>query len=386
METLVIPAFRHNYHYVITTHATCTTAGVETGTCTHDATHTTTRPIAAIGHDWGYWTQTKVATITEDGEEIRICSHNSLHKETRPVYSIGTPGLAFELINNNSAYRVRKGSADTSGAIYIPVYHRPNADAEYLPIMEIGSATDNYSSNAFGDTNITVVNIPASITTIGYAAFSGCRQLTDVNFANGSNLQIIDTSAFMNCQRLTSIGIPLSVTTIGGNAFASARISSIEIPANVTTIGLGALYVENSIIVNENNPNYSSQDGVLYNKTKTEIISFPSLKAGIFTIPDTVIIISDQAFNGKVNLEGLIIPLSVTKIGSAAFNSCWSISSIEIPESVASIGDFAFGNWYNTQTIYIKGYSSEAEADAAWNTPSNNWRSYCNATIVYNGS
>jgi hypothetical protein len=105
------------------------------------------------------------------------------------VLATGTPGLAYELINDGAAYRVRKGTV-SSGAVIIP------ADYDGLPVTEIGN-------DAFDWMSLTSVTIPTSVTTIGEYAF-------------------YNTS-------LTSITIPASVTSIGEGAFYGWNSSQINI-------------------------------------------------------------------------------------------------------------------------------------------------------------
>ena len=73
------------------------------------------------------------------------------------------------------------------------------------------------------------------------------------NIIVGDDVESIGASAFSDCVKLKSIIIPNSVDYIGNNAF----------------LGCSALRL---IIVNENNSKYSSQNGILYNKEKTEFI------------------------------------------------------------------------------------------------------------------
>jgi len=85
------PQHTHDWQWVETTAPTCETAGVETETCTMCGATRGTRPVSALGHDWGDWEQTKAPTTTEDGEETRTCKHDPTHKETRPIEKLGEP-------------------------------------------------------------------------------------------------------------------------------------------------------------------------------------------------------------------------------------------------------------------------------------------------------
>jgi hypothetical protein len=74
----------------VTRAATCTTAGVETRTCTLDASHEETKPVAVNpnAHSWGSWIQTKIPTETENGEEKRTCAHDPTHIDTHAINAL----------------------------------------------------------------------------------------------------------------------------------------------------------------------------------------------------------------------------------------------------------------------------------------------------------
>ena len=98
-----------------------------------------------------------------------------------------------------------------------------------------------------------------------------------------------------------------------------------------------------SIEVDENNSNYSSTNGILFNKEKTRLILYPDGKKNTeYTVPSSVTSIGDSAFRECRSLSSIEIPEGVTSIGAYAFCECTSLSSIEIPSSVTSIGSDAF--------------------------------------------
>ena len=139
----------------------------------------------------------------------------------------GRPGLAFELINNNTAYRVSAGTA-TSGAVVIPAAYNG------LPVTEI-------DSNAFRNTAITGVTIPSSVTSIGIQAFLECTSLTSVTIP--SSVTSIGDLAFQECASLTGVTISPGVASIGMQAFSyCTSIASVTIPSSIRSIGGSAFF------------------------------------------------------------------------------------------------------------------------------------------------
>lgn len=212
-------------------------------------------------------------------------------------------------------------------------------------------------SSAFYEcANLKSVEMADSVTEIGYSAFSGCEKLSSINLSK--NLERLGSNTFYNCGSLENITLPENISELEYDTFAYCEsLTSIAIPKNVSYISTDTFYnCKNlqSINVAANNEYYSSQDGILYNKSKTEIVLFPiNNSLTTYKIPSTVTTINDQTFYNCKNLTSVTIPNSVTEIKDDAFESCKSLTEITIPDSVTSIGSWAFAYCDNLKTIAI---------------------------------
>ena len=201
-----------------------------------------------------------------------------------------------------------------------------------IPSEIDGKKVTEIGDSAFkGCTELTSITIPDGVTGIGNKAFSDCTSLETVTIP--ASVTYVRDSAFYGCTSLKSVTIPESVTYIGGYAFAECySLKYADIPANVSGIGLSPFCncrsLEN-INIDEANKWYTTVDGVLYDKDKTELINYPAgKKDSSYVIPEGIRTIREKAFYGCLNLCELTIPDSVTEIESGAFE-CSSLISDE---------------------------------------------------------
>lgn len=204
--------------------------------------------------------------------------------------------------------------------------------------------------------SLTEVNLPYSLPTIESALFMGCESLPNIDIP--SSVHSIGQIAFVGCNSLISVEIPDSVDTIGKDAFSHCNsLKSVTIPASVSSIDRGSFShcpFLTKFNVNENNPNYSTSDGVLYDKNMKTLLSYPNGKMDdTFTIPASVVNINDNAFSGSNNIVSLNIPSTVSSIGSYAFSECIKLTDVNISDGITSIGPFTFSKCKNLNLMLL---------------------------------
>ena len=142
------------------------------------------------------------------------------------------------------------------------------------------------------------------------------------------NVTVIDSTAFQNCYSTSVISIPETVTHIRfGSGIGSRPFNNCDVLTEIS--------------VAENNPQYSSFDGALYDKGQTVLLRYPNAKSSI-SLPETITTIGSCAFSQCKEFTAMNIPETVTTIGSSAFYNCTKLTSINIPNSVTKIEEGAF--------------------------------------------
>lgn len=237
--------------------------------------------------------------------------------------------------------------------------------------VEISETVTSIGKSAFSQNYyLTTIEIPFSVERIGQYALENCSKLQSINVdTNNNNFCSIDGVLYnkevtelikypQNKQDSTYV-MPDTLETIATYAIRQALIEKIYISKNLSNMTLGVNPSSitgtqfKSIVVDEHNENYSSQDGVLFNKEKTKLLMFPSGNTDMneYVIPNSVKEIHTDAFI-FAKIKNVIIPNSVEKIGDEAFLGS-NLIEISIPDSVTSMGVGTFNNCYTLEKVEI---------------------------------
>lgn len=305
------------------------------------------------------------AAIPQIADNIGVSVVASAESTANYVGLERVDNLLYDLYDDGTAYVSSYQNSNLNGAISIPA--------------TITVEGKNYSVTAINEcafrnsAGITSITLPDSVTSIGNQAFEGCTGLTSVNIPQ--NVTSIGSSAFEDCSKLTSITIPEGITCIDYATFRGcSSLSSISIPASVETVKNFAFdYCTNltSISVDENNANFSSEDDILFNKDKTELILYPAKKAGSsYTIPASVTSILRGAFAYCSNLTSITVAEDNTAFSSdngvlyekvnsneyrslVAYPSGKTDTSYEVQSSARELEMYAFAGNKNLTSITI---------------------------------
>ena len=230
-------------------------------------------------------------------------------------------------------------------------------------VKEIG--TEAFSSNC---DFIETVKLPASLISMDDSTFAWCHSLTKFEVAEGNTRFVAEEGILFNDKKTEliqypsqkegkSYNIPDGVRKIGRHAFIDTPLEEVTIPESVIVIrneSFAFCHSMNKIEVSKENENYTSVDGVLFDKEKTEIIKYPVAKKETrYTIPDSVEKIGGYAFYMAKKLDKITIPEGVEIIEQQAFSYCDALRSVVIPSTVAEIGSYAFSDCSNLKRVAI---------------------------------
>ncbi len=309
---------------------------------------------------------------------LTVFSVRAQYFEDKGIYYIGISGADGQVAvtSSGNSYSQYTGSVVIPATVtYNGTTYRVTAIRSYafrncsgLTSVTIPNSVTSIGEYAFYNcSGLTSVMIPNNVDSIGRAAFSGCTSLRSVEW-NAVACQIpnatdISDVPFDNCHNITTMSFGNQVEHIPAYlCYGMDKLTSVMIPESVTSIGEGAFYGCTSITSPLHNSKifaYLPQD---YSGEYAIPSGIQSIAGGAFvycigltsvTIPNSVTSIGEWAFQNCSGLTLLTIPNSVTSIGDGAFLECSGLTSVTIPNSVTSIGAGAFQNCSGLTSVMI---------------------------------
>ena len=253
--------------------------------------------------------------------------------QAQQVFQFPTDNGHYDYTTNNNAVAIQDYQGSDSSLIIPDTING-------LPVTSIGQ--DAF----FQSQNLTSVTIGINVTTIAVNAFFQCFVLASVSIPAG--VTNIGQGPFFDCQSLTTISVSAAnsyYTNVNQLLFNKIQTSLIQFPCGVggmytlpaAVTNVGEAFIGNTltnISVNAANPIYNSTNGVLCDKNKTQLISYPGrATAGVdisYAIPDTIKTIVSGAFEYATSVTNVTIGTNVTSIGYVAFYDCASLIAITV--------------------------------------------------------
>lgn len=256
---------------------------------------------------------------------------------------------------------------DDSGSCGDNVTYTFNADTGTLTISGTGEMRYPYGWSSYKQ-NIVNVVVEQGVTSIGDSAFNYCSSLTSVTLPEG--LTCIGSAAFLSCYSLKNIILPEGLVSIGSHAFwsdsagsAGSRydtyLDTITIPSTLQNLGEIEGYHAFFTVSKDNPRYYADEQGVLFNKDKTQLIAAPRSISGTYTVPKGVVSIQDSAFRLCQDLVSVILPEGLTTIGRSSFD-CFdafslsaytSLTSVTVPSTLTNLDELLKSNTHLFFTV-----------------------------------
>ena len=372
---------------------TCTITGK--GTCTDTAliipSEVDGYTVTAIGSSaFSGYTELKSITIPDSVTSIGSSAFEGCTGLTSVAVGKGVTSIddgAFSNCTSLASITVAQGNTKyhSAGNCLIETATKTLIQGCKSSVIPTDGSVTGIGDYAFENcTGLTSITIPGTVNSIGGdrtyegRAFSGCTGLTSVTIGNGVNS--IGYRAFYGCTGLKSISIPSSVTSIGDSAFYDCTgLTGITIPSGVAKIdshafsgctGLKSIVIPNSVT--------EIGTAVLSGCTGLTSMTIPFVDAtsnGTGTHFGYFFTISYKNADIPASLRTVIITGGST-IVSHAFYGCENITSITISDSVTSIGDSAFEDCRGLTHIYCEASSQPSGWDSGW-------KNGCSAQVVW---
>jgi uncharacterized repeat protein (TIGR02543 family) len=300
-------------------------------------------------------------TISDSGSQVAVVSNNacsgsvvipanvtSINQyafQNRPITSLTfAPNSSLTTIGSGAFLNHRLTALELPASL-ISISAEAFANTAYFTSLtsltfEAGSQLRTIGGGAFLSANLTSISLPDSLVTLDDYALNG-NPLSTVSFGSQltrigvcglcntnltsvslpASLVTLDGGALRSNDRLTSVtfGAGSLLTTIGNKVWDGSAEMSVVLPASVTSIGTEIFGRNSRVTIDAANPNYTIENGVLFNKARTTLISYATWRTdSTYVIPATVTSLHNEAFKGS-QLQTMHIPATVLTMGTDVF-------------------------------------------------------------------
>lgn len=219
--------------------------------------------------------------------------------------------------------------------------------------------------------NLTSIQLPDEVTSIGDSAFEGCNILSSINSLKSVNylpkeLTKIGEKCFLECGQLTNIDLPMKITTIGNSAFSRSGLTSIVIPKPQIALGVSAFNgcTQLTQVTLPEGMDTIPMECFKATKKLVSIVlpdSIGTLEEGAFSLSGLsgsvdlsayakLVSIKTSAFSGTP-LSEVILPDNLTELGERAFENCYLLKKITIPSGISVINQLTFSKCISLENV-----------------------------------
>lgn len=240
------------------------------------------------------------------------------------LFAFEYQGLNYSVLSEEDmTVSVSKGSEEPDGALVIPekVY---DGDKEY------------------------------TVTEVAARGFANCQKLTSVEMPN--SVTVLNNDCFMTCTVLADVVLSNSLKTIGRFAFNGSKIETITLPVTLESIGNQAFCNCSALrefVMDGTGEYFSVEDGILFNADKTTLVSYPNMKGDTYVIPSFVTTIGENAFYSCVDLKSVTVGDNVKSVLQGAFYMCAALEEIVLPNTVTTLEDWVFSYCYALKSAVL---------------------------------
>lgn len=313
--------------------------------------------------------QTATATLDEEG--------------TLTINGTGVVGEGIDKTRYVSSYQKDIGENNISEDNEIIISEFWNGKDLYFEGKDvrkviIGEGITGIENDIFNQCdNLRSIEIPSTVSYIGDKAFHYTYGLEEIKINENNTHFSSDSGVLFDKNKTQLINypkgktdaqyvIPDTVTNIKGLAFTNnGLVKTIQISKNVEQVESNAFrscHSLENIIVAEENPNYLTIDGILYNKDKTDLICYPSEKQGkTYTINENVKTIKEYAFSNNYHLEDVDVS-TVEAIERGAFYGIQTLKKVKLPEAITQMGTAVFSGDISLKEVTLPKGITKLEA------------------------